>query len=346
MAFDLFTPAELITAAEENHKFTQLFLALFFPNKMEFASKQVMLDEIPGKVGMAVYCSPSVSGKVSKTRGSLTKSFEPGYAKPKHTVDIQATLRRRAGEPIGAPLTPSERYDFLVAQNIEDEEKALQQLEEHQAVQACLYGAYTMSGENLPEPVHVDMERKPENHIVQSGDGRWSVQSAADYDPTMDIDAYADLSSGTIDVLLMGGKAWAALNRFKAFREKFDTKRGSQSLAELGLKDLGAWVSIKGYYGDTMIMVTKNQYVDPTTGKETLYMPENGMLLGNRTADGYRLYGCIQDMDAVNDGMEVGSRYPKNWKEGGDPSNYYTMTQSAPAMVLPDANQFVFVEIN
>ncbi len=140
MAFDLFTPAELITAAEENHKFTQLFLALFFPNKMEFASKQEMLDEIPGKVGMAVYCSPSVSGKVSKTRGSLTKSFEPGYAKPKHTVDIQATLRRRAGEPIGAPLTPSERYDFLVAQGVSKMKRKRNSVEEAWGVRAFLFG--------------------------------------------------------------------------------------------------------------------------------------------------------------------------------------------------------------
>lgn len=346
MAFDLYTPAELMAAREENIKFSQLFLSLFFPNVMTFTTKKVMLDQIPGKVGMAVYCAPTVSGKIIKTRGYLTQSFEPGYAKPKHTVDLQATLRRMAGEAIGGTLSPGERYDFLVAQNLEDEEKALQQLEEHQAVQACLYGTYTMAGENLPEPITVDMQRNAANHIVQAADARWSTKDAETYDPTGDIDGYADLSSGAIDVIVMGGKAWTALNRFKPFRDKFDSRRGSVSLAELGLKDLGAWVSIKGYYGDTMIVVTKNKYYDDKAKAEKLYMPENGMLLGSRSADGYRLYGCIQDMDAINDGMEEAARYPKNWKEGGDPSNYYTMTQSAPAMVLPDANLFVFVEIN
>jgi len=346
MAFDIYTPAELMKAREENIKFTQLFLRMFYPHIMTFKSKQVMLDKIGGKVGMAVYCSPSVSGQVSKTRGYLTQSFEPGYAKPKHMVDMQSTLKRRAGEAIGGELSPSDRYDFLVSQNIEDEEKALQQLEEYQAVQMALYGKYTMYGTNLPEPIEVDTERNPANHIVQAGAGRWSVQDAALFDPTGDIDAYADLSSGTIDVIVMGGKAWAAINRFKAFRDKFDSRRGSVSLAELGLKDLGAWVSIKGSYGDTLIIVTKHKYIDPNDGTEKLYVPENGMLLASQSAEGHRLYGCIQDMDAIHEGMEEGDRFPKNWKEGGDPANYYTMTQSAPAMVLPDANQFVFIELN
>lgn len=346
MSFTLYSPTECLQANQETLKFSQLFLSLFFPNVMTFKTKKVMLDQIPGKVGMAVYCAPNVSGQVIKTRGFFTQSFEPGYVKVKHTVDLQATLRRRAGEPLPANLSPSDRYDYLVQQNLEDEEKAIQQLEEHQAVQACLYGTYTMTGDNLPDPITVDMQRNEANHIVQSGDGRWSIQNAETYDPTPDIDGYADFSSGTLDIIVLGGKAWKNLNRFKAFREKFDSKRGSQSLAELGLKDLGAWVSVKGYYGDTLIVVTKNKYFDTTTGKEQLYMPENGMLLGSRAASGYRLYGVIQDIHAVHDGMEEAERYPRNWCEEGDPANYYTMTQTAPAMVLPDANLFVFVEVN
>lgn len=44
-------------------------------------------------------------------------------------------------------------------------------------------------------------------------------------------------------------------------------------LAELGLKDLGHWVSIKGYFGDVMIIVTKNKFVDPVDKKtKRLYM--------------------------------------------------------------------------
>jgi len=344
--FDMFTPAELMAARTETMKFSQLFKALFYPLVMTFKTKKVYLDEIPGKVGMAVYCSPRVSGKVDKTRGSLTTSFEPGYVKPKHTVDLQATLVRRAGEAPSGDLTPQERFDQITMQNLEDEEKAIQQLEEYQAVQMALYGKYTMSGENLVEPIEVDTSRNAANHIVQAGAACWSAQDADTYDPTHDIDSYADNSSGTIDVLVMGGTAWRELNRFKLFREKFDTKRGSVSLAELGLKDLGRWVSIKGYYGEVMIIVTKNKFIDPADGLEKLYMPANGMLMGSLSAQGVFLYGVIQNMKAIKAGMEEGERFPSQWEEGGDPSDVYTMTECSPAAVQPDTNLFVFVEVN
>lgn len=38
-------------------------------------------------------------------------------------------------------------------------------------------------------------------------------------------------------------------------------------------------------------------------------------------------------------------RYPKHWLEVGDPGCEYTMTQSAPLMVLPDPDAFVVVQV-
>ncbi|MEK8929225.1 major capsid protein E, partial [Escherichia coli] len=37
--------------------------------------------------------------------------------------------------------------------------------------------------------------------------------------------------------------------------------------------------------------------------------------------------------------------YPKHWLEVGDPGCEYTMTQSAPLMVLPDPDVFVVVQV-
>jgi hypothetical protein len=346
--FDLLSPAELmVVRSEALNKFTQLFKKLFYPKVMTFKSKKVFLDEIPGQPAMAVYCAPRVSGQVDKTRGHLTNAFEPGYVKSKHTVDLQASLDRVAGEKPMGELSPAERFDYYTLRNLEDEEQSIQQLEEYQCVQMALYGKYTMTGPNLPEPIEVDTGRNPENHIVQAGAGRWSQQDPDTYDPTHDIDAYADNSTGTVDILVMGSKAWQALNRFKLFREKFDSKRGSASLAELGLKDLGLWVSIKGYYGDVMIMVTKNKYIDPVDKKtKRLYMPENGLLLASLGIQGYMMYGVIQNTKAVKAGMEEGERFLSQWEEGGDPADIYTMTECSPAAVQPETNHFVFVEVN
>ncbi len=120
-------------------------------------------------------------------------------------------------------------------------------------------------------------------------------------------------------------------------RERFDTKRGSLSLAELGLKDLGKWVSIKGYYGDVMIIVTRNKFIDPVDKRtQRLYVPENGLLIASLGIQGVMMYGVIRNIKAVKEGMEEGDRFVGQWEEADDPADIYTMTETSPAAVQPD----------
>ncbi|WP_225521065.1 major capsid protein, partial [Escherichia coli] len=80
-------------------------------------------------------------------------------------------------------------------------------------------------------------------------------------------------------------------------------------------------------------------------GDEQSYLPEGTLILGNTQAEGVRCYGAIQDNQALNEGITSATRYPKHWEVIGDPSCEYTMTQSAPLMVLPDPDAFVVVQV-
>ncbi|EEQ2757791.1 major capsid protein, partial [Escherichia coli] len=51
------------------------------------------------------------------------------------------------------------------------------------------------------------------------------------------------------------------------------------------------------------------------------------------------------DAQALSEGVVASSRYPKHWLTVGDPSCEFTMTQSAPLMVLPDPDEFVVVQV-
>ena len=73
-------------------------------------------------------------------------------------------------------------------------------------------------------------------------------------------------------------------------------------------------------------------------------MPVNKVLLGNKSYEGVRCYGAIEDIDAADEGIVAASRWPKNWKQD-DPSVEYVMTQSAPLMVTPDADAFVDITV-
>ena len=339
----LFTTRQLIAATQDKLKFNALFLNLFFKREITFNTEEVMLDKITGKAPIAVYVSPTVQGKVMRNLGGNTRTLKPGYVKPKHQVTPSMVVERLPGEDPAMLDDPAYRRERIIAKTLELQEQSIVQVEEMQATQAVIHGRYIMQGEQFA-PVEVDFGRKPENNILQAGAAAWSMQDVNTFDPTFDLDLYADQASGAIDIAIMDGNAWRTLNTFKLFREKMDTRRGSNSQLETALKDLGSLVSFKGYYGELAIVVTKSQYVDEQ-GEQQRYMPENTIVMGNTQADGIRCYGMIHDAEALAEGISSAKRYPKNWITQGDGSSEFTMTQSAPLMVLPDPNAFVVITL-
>lgn len=339
----LFTTRQLIAVTQDRVKFKALFLELFFKREIVFNSEEVMLDKITGKAPIAVYVSPTVQGKVQRNLGGTTRTLKPGYVKPKHQVTPSMVVERLPGEDPAMLSNPAYRRERIIAQNLQQEEQSIVQVEEQQAVEAVLYGKYIMEGDEF-SPVEVDFGRSPENNIIQAGDTAWSQQDPETFDPTYDLDMYADQAKGAVNIAILDGAAWRILNSFKLFREKMDTRRGSNSQMETALKDLGEVVSFKGYYGDLAITVSKSQYVDES-GEEQRYLPENIIVMGNTDAGGIRCYGMIHDAEALAEGVSSAKRYPKNWITPGDGSSEFTMIQSAPLMVLPDPDKFVVIQV-
>ncbi|MGL6295828.1 MAG: major capsid protein, partial [Plesiomonas sp.] len=154
----MYTTRKLLAATQQKFKFDQLFLRLFFRETYTFDTEEVNLAKIPGAVNMAVYVSPTVSGQVLRTRGGLRQQFKPGYVKPKHEVTPSMVVTQLVDEDPQNLNDPEYRRKRLILQNLKDEELAIQQIEERQAVDAVLFGSYIMKGDDF-EPVEVDMQR-------------------------------------------------------------------------------------------------------------------------------------------------------------------------------------------
>ncbi|MGT8960120.1 major capsid protein [Escherichia coli] len=107
---------------------------------------------------------------------------------------------------------------------------------------------------------------------------------------------------------------------------------------------MGDVVSFKGYYGDTALFVYKGQYLDPVTDTETRYMPDNTMILATQKPRAPHLWRNSGRRRAER-GYFRSDALSKVWTTTGDPAVTQTMTQSAPAMVLTDADAFVVVKI-
>ncbi|TMP23775.1 major capsid protein [Pseudoalteromonas ruthenica] len=338
------SPRALLGVSRKRARISTFFLDFFFKNMYTFDTEEVDLDQVDESVNAAMFIAPEVDGKVIKTRGHTTTSFKPASLKPKHDVDPKKVVKRRPGEGMGGEMSLQQRRNAIIVQNIQDEEKAIKQTEEWMAVKALVDGNYTCDGEEMPEPLNVDFGRSPENNIVLAGAASWTNQDKATFDPCEKIEEYAERSNGAIDVIVLDGKMWALLNSFEKFKEKLETRRGSNSQLETALKDLGKDVSIKGYLGDVMIVVYKGyRKVD---GTRDYYLDDYTLFMTHTGVEHARLYGAIMDDDAIEQGMSETDRFPKLYKTTGDVARTYTVTKSAPLManISPDDSVTIKLE--
>lgn len=343
----MFTTAQLMGVREKNaakFKFAALFLQLFFAQRMTFSSEEVQFDEIVKGGRLAPFVAPSVNGKLQKEKGYAVKAFRPPYLKPKYEVRTGTAMKRSPGEPLGGNLSPAARRNLRIVELLQEEEQEITRREEALAVEAVMTGKVTVEGEGQHPDMVIDFERDPANQIELVGSAKWDEVDTETFDPTEDLEAWALNASGSLDSIVMDRGTWAKFRKFKAVKEKLESRRGSSSALETALKDLGQVVSYKGNFGDVDIWVYMGSY-EAADGTKSYFMPEGHILMFHSAYQEVLAYGAIQDDDAMDEGVDQAMRFPKVWKEGGDPAKTYVKTDAAPLPVLTDPDAVVVVKV-
>lgn len=325
-------------------KFNPLFTTLFFPNVATFNTQDIMLDTLDTEeVTMSAFCSPMVGSQVQRDKGYETSAIRPGYMKPKHEVNPAKTIMRLPGEDPTQLNSPAYRRLRLITGNMRRQINAIKARVEWLAVNAVTTGKNIIEGEGI-ERYEIDWKLPSVNNITQAPGALWSERDKETYDPTDDIELYAEQANCPVNVMIMGSNAWRMLRSFKKFRELYDLARGSESAAELACKHLGEVVSFKGYLGDMALIVYSGKYTN-SDGTEKHFLDPDLFVLGNTSNKGTVAYGAIMDPEAVRTGATQNMYYPKNWIEYGDPAIEYMQTHSAPQPVPADIRKFVTVKI-
>lgn len=339
---DPLSTAVLLGIIQQTQPFTSFFLNMFFPTVVTFDTESIAFDKLVENVTLAPFVSPVVAGAVRRSQGGQLKVLNPAYIKIKDQVVPGQLLKRRAGERLGGELSPESRRLAAITQLLRNQDKAILHREEWMAAQALITGKVIISGEGY-ETVEVDFDRAPQNTVELSGQAKWSaLDKQTSNQPVDDLEDWAERCSGPVNAVVMGKKAWREFIAFKSVKDLLNTRRGSQSQMETGPSQVRD-AQYKGTIGTFDIYVYTGKYVD-ASGAQVSFMPENGVLLGNSNYEGVRAYGAIQDVRAAAGGAVATDRYPKSWINE-DPSAEYIMTQSAPLMVTPDANAFVFANV-
>jgi hypothetical protein len=348
--FDLYSTATLLDVLRIQKPDTAYWLDNFFGRTINFTSEDIMFDKVTNSRRLAPFVSPVVQGRVMRKRGYQTLSFRPAYTKPKHVVDPNRQFSRLAGEAIGGDLTPAQRWNAAVAENLREERDAIQRLWNWMAAMAIIHGEVTVAGEDYPTQV-VTFGRDAGLTNILTLTARWGE---VDGDPLGDIKDMRTLA------FVKGG---APITRLTFGLDAFDLFFDDPKVQALLKTELGAIprtsdsvlsamgspgepFEFRGYLqgangqGRVEIYTYNEQYEDEADATQSI-MGSYDVIGTGGAIQGTRCYGAIRDKRA---GLASMSLFPKMWDQE-DPSVTYTMTQSAPLMVPGNPNNTFRIQV-
>lgn len=341
MSFNLYNTATLLGVVRVQPVESAYWLDNFYGRVITFDTEEIMFDRVETIRRLAPFVSPVVQGRVMKTRGYETRAFRPAYTKPKHIVDPNRVFTRLAGEEITGSLSPEQRWNAAIAENMREEREAIQRLWNWMAAMATIHGKVTITGEDYPTQV-VDFGRDPGLTDTLVSTARWGESAA---DPLGDIAAMRKLAfqkgGSPITRLTMGLEAF---DRFFADADVKDLLKG-EDVARISDSQMSAFGDpnatfeyrgiLQGANGQGRIEVyTYNEEYEDEAGATQPFMSTYDVVGTGPGLQGTRCYGAIRDKRA---GLLPLALFPKMWDQE-DPSLTYTMTQSAPLMVPANTN--------
>lgn len=317
----------------------EVYFLNYFPGVITFQTQDIQFDQIAPNRRLAPFVAPNVEGRIMRRRGYTAKTFRPAYAKPKHSVDPSMAIPRRAGERLGGEMSLQQRYDAIVAENMRLEKEYLTRTFEWMGCRAIVDGAVTISGDDYPTTT-VDFGRDATLSATLLTTERWSQTTSTPLVDIADMRRRAwELGNCPIDRLTFGLNAWDSFSKHASVTPLLSTfVRGSTTEFNTAIPDgtpymLMGQIAGQGGMGRLDLYTYNALYEDENNALQP-FLDQDTVVGTGSGIQGVRCFGAIMDIDA---GMVATEMWPKMWRKD-DPSEAYTMTQSAPLMVPAQPN--------
>lgn len=337
----------LLLGVQRKLKTLPAFFLQWFPRQINFEEDQIAFDKVIQDVTrLAPFVAPTAQGRVIREEGYNTKTFKPGYIKPKHVIDPNMIIPRQPGEALGTgSLSIAQRRDQVIAFLLMKHRAMHENTWEWMAAQAAQYGYVDVEGQDYPH-VRVDFGRDAALTMVSNwkATGVTLMDMIGDLRDGQRLVSDKSLSGTVVRDYVFGGDAW---DTFVSVAGKdlwgrdglMDTQvRGSESnLTRLwddveGVQYMGELSGVNGA-GRMRIWVNTQKYRDASNTEQ--YLMKQDAVMGISSAiEGVKCFGAILDKAA---GYRALDYFPKMWDQE-DPSVEYLMTQGAPLMVPADPN--------
>ena len=349
MTISIFDTRTMLQAVYQLKRPRTFLLDTFFKGTSQFQTKYVDIDIYDRKRKMAPFVSPVMEGKVMDRLGKTTNSYSPPTIKPKRPTTAGDLLVAGPGQAAYAPgVTAQTRASQLLMQDLMDLDDAITRREEWMAAQALNAGAIQVTGDGVNDLIDFGMASS--HKITLTGTALWTATSTAN--PITDLTTWARLAakdSGIVpDTVVLGQDVAAAFIAWiRASKDSSQLSSIKLSLGQIVPALLPEGVTYLGTLNapslNDDVYSYDEWYIDDADGTEKPMVPVDKVFVGSSRADNRKLYGAIQDMQAI---ASLGSssiavaRFPKSWEEQ-DPSVRFLMMQSASLVALNQPGAFV-----
>jgi hypothetical protein len=338
-AYSIFDTVELMQLIQTVFEPENFLLNSFFPEVMEFDTKEILFERFTENESIAPFVSPNVAGRPMRREGRIVQSFAPAYLKPKHAIQPEEALRRAAGEALGAgTLDPQERFLLATQRALQKQLRSIERRMEWMAAQVLSKGQVIVVGDDYPS-VTVDFARDPGNTITLAGPALWSQPTAT---PLDDLETWSmailELTGAAGSDVIMTPDVWNAVKNNPAFVDLFKRYQNLGGPLPNVLPAVQKRNLYKGQLGNFNLWVYQDWYRDEQ-GTKVPYLEPGTVLMvasGDDGVAGVQAYGAIQDVASLN----AQRFFAKMW-ESHDPSAAMLMTQSAPLVVPSRPNATV-----
>lgn len=347
MSVSLFDLRTLIGVVQRAPRVGTYLRDTYFPNVKTFATKEVDIDIVDQeKRQLAAFVHPRSGGSFSYRQGYETRSYRPAAIAPKIPTDADEILTRQPGETLYSPLSPEQRAQRIIADNLQFLDRQITRREEWMCSQALFTGKIAIKGEGVDDIISFwpsDENKQPYTEVAT----KWGTSGA---DPLGDLDAAVDAcgdASGLTPVrLLMGTKAAKALMQHLLKDGILDDRR--IDLGHIQPSDLGNGVRYLGTlrYPQLDLYTYTEKYLDDETGKLVPFVPENLCLLSCNGASTLRAYGIVNIIDGHgNEQWIEGDRVPNSWVQRDNPAGRVVQMTSHPLMVVNEPQAFHVLKV-
>ena len=302
-------------------------LARYFTEEVISDDFEINFDVEGTDLKMAPFVHPQVPGQNVVPEPYKAKKFRPAYVKDRRPFTPGGALTRRVGERIGGEMSPADRLELAVAEEVRLKKARLDRRLEWMACQALLKGKVTVAGDYYPATV-VDFGRDPALTVVKTAGNKWGDSGVS---PIADLRAWSSAAEAPITEWVMTNDAFALLAADPGFKDRMNTQLRGDNTVTMNIAGTDFQLTDMGVLDGMRILVAPNQPVVDSNGTRITMLPARTVIgVAKGYFRGVRHFGAIQDVEAMEEKFQ-GSYYIKSWVEK-DPSARIMLLQAAPLM--------------